>query len=67
MHIDVADPEWVDNGSLTADASWETSSCIRITYLEYKNCPDNQRRRKLRYQCAYIFIYIFKFRFPIEA
>ena len=40
-----------------ADASCETlgapSSGIGITYLEYKNCPENKRRRKLRFQCAH--------------
>ena len=40
-----------------ADASCETfgapSSGTWITYLEYENCHDNQRRRKLRSQFAY--------------
>ena len=57
MHIDVTDPEWVANGSIMAGASSKTvgapSSCTRITYLDYKNCPENQRWLKLRFRCAY--------------
>ena len=57
MLIDVTDSEWVASGSIMADASCETlgapPSYTRITYLEYKNCPENLRRRKLRLQCAY--------------
>ena len=44
-----------------ADASFETlgapSSSTRITYLDYKNCPEKQRRRKLRFQCAFFHLF----------
>ena len=45
------------DGSIMAGASCETlgalSSGTRIACLEYQNCPKNQRKRKMRLQCAY--------------
>ena len=58
VHNDVTDPELVANGSIMADASCETfgapSSYTGITYLEFKNRPENWRMRRLRLQCAYV-------------
>ena len=44
-----------------ADASCEIlgapSSGTKISCLEYKNCPENKRRRKLRFQCAHFHLF----------